>query len=207
MTKVKYDISQAATALVTNAGQSRGELIAMVASYLSDATSNGHTVTVAIDQLVATPNVESLGSTAMIKLYAQVIVQADALAIGTPLGYSAMYTALSRIRRVSGYDLAATLAPIKSLTSVADKTKRLFAMKDSAVVVNDSKPKGKPQPKPKGKPQPVASAKLDSASAPALAKALLVAIKRDRAKLTTKDIETLISTLAELDVLADSLVG
>lgn len=120
--------NRAAVKVVTVVTKSVGLNIAAYAAYMTSARADGLTVAALNRELIALDVDGNLPSRAMLGIWAQAADLGDKLAMNTAADYALAYVAISRIRRVKGYDLDATIAPIVGMEDRDDKRDALSAI-------------------------------------------------------------------------------
>lgn len=137
-------IDTAAVSVINVAATGTGRTIKAFAAYLDTATASKMTVNESIDHLLALDTRAILRGKSTLGLYSQTIKTADKLALSDTDGYAAVYGMLSRVRRVAGYDLRATVDKIAALP-VAERADAV----DSVTAETVEMKAGKTRPAPK----------------------------------------------------------
>lgn len=129
--------NRAAAKLISVATKNIGANIAAYATFMASAKSDGLSINAMNKELAAMDYANVLPARATLGVYAQSVDHGDTLALNTPADYATVFSAIMRVRRVKGYDLSATFAPIAEMTELSDKrdAMRLVGTPDGLPIV------------------------------------------------------------------------
>lgn len=113
--------TRAAVKLVNVVTKNTGANIAAYATYMTSAREDGLTIATLNRELETFDVAGVLPKRATLGIYAQAVDHGDSLALNNASDYAIVYAAISRVRRVKGYDLDATFAPIAELPDISDR--------------------------------------------------------------------------------------
>lgn len=113
--------TRAAVKLINVVTKNIGSNIHAYAAYMTAAREDGLTIAALNRELETLDDGDVLPKRATLGVYAQAVDHGDSLVLNTAADYAIVYAAISRVRRIKGYDLSATFAPIADMPEIDDR--------------------------------------------------------------------------------------